>query len=233
MLELIKLVSLPIVALGAIAGADVSALSDAIAAPTFEQVGQYGVGEDSAAEIIASDGKVLAYTNSDKGSVDFVNISDPSNPTAITAVDVGGEPTSVAIRDGYAVAAVNTSSSFTNPSGKVVVIDMWDYKVVKEIALAGQPDAVSISPNGKFAAVAIENERDEDLNDGLIPQYPAGNVAIINLTGEVNYADVRGLAGIAPYERGIFTLGDPAPVSRLDGELVQVLHQHIVVTDLG
>ena len=83
--------------------------------------------------------------------------------------------------DGYAIAAVNTSSSFTNPSGKVVVIDMLDYKVVKEIALVGQPDAVSISPNGKFAAIAIENERDEDLNNGLIPQYPAGNVAIVNL----------------------------------------------------
>ena len=124
------------------------------------EIASDGVGEDSAAEIIASDGQILAYTNSDKGSVDFVNISDPSNPTAVTSVDVGGEPTSVAIRDGYAVAAVNTSSSFTNPSGKVVVIDMWDYKVVKEIALAGQPDAVSISPNGKFAAIAIENEND-------------------------------------------------------------------------
>ena len=188
-LDLIKLVALPVAVGGALVGADISALSDAIAStPEFTQVGQYGVGEDSAAEIIASNGQVLAYTNSDKGSVDFVNISDPSNPSAITAVDVGGEPTSVAIHDGYAVAAVNTSSSFTNPSGKVVVIDMWDYKVVKEIALAGQPDAVSISPNGKFAAIAIENERDEDLNDGLIPQYPAGNVAIVDLKGEVTYA---------------------------------------------
>ena len=185
-LELIKLLALPVAVGGALVGADVSALSSVFAStPEFTQVGQYGVGEDSASEIIASDGQILAYTNSDKGSVDFVNISDPSNPTAITAVDVGGEPTSVAIHDGYAVAAVNTSSSFTNPSGKVVVIDMFDYKVVKEIALTGQPDAVSISPNGKFAAVAIENERDEDLNDGLIPQYPAGNVAIVTLDGEV------------------------------------------------
>ncbi len=165
-LDLIKLVALPVAVGGALIGADVSALSS-VYAQEFTQVGQYGVGEDSAAEIIASDGKILAYTNSDKGSVDFVNISDPSNPTAVISVDVGGEPTSVAIHDGYAVAAVNTSSSFTNPSGKVVVIDMWDYKVVKD-ALAGQPDAVSISPNSKFAAIAIENERDEDLNDGLI-----------------------------------------------------------------
>ena len=226
-LDLIKLVALPVVVGGALVGADVSALSSAYA-QEFTQVGQYGVGEDSAAEIIASDGKILAYTNSDKGSVDFVNISDPSNPTAVISVDVGGEPTSVAIHDGYAVAAVNTSSSFTDPSGKVVVIDMWDYKVVKEIALAGQPDAVSISPDGKFAAIAIENERDEDLNDGLIPQYPAGNVAIVDLKGEVTYADVRGLAGIAP--------SDPEPefVAINDkGEIVVTLQEnnHMVVLD--
>ena len=226
--ELVKLVTLPVIAMGAIVGADVSALSDVNAAPNFEQVGQYGVGEDSAAEIVASNGQVLAYTNSDKGSVDFVNISDPSNPSAIISVDVGGEPTSVAIHDGYAVAAVNTSSSFTNPSGKVVVIDMWDYKVVKEIALAGQPDAVSISPNGKFAAIAIENERDEDLNKGLIPQYPAGNVAIVTLDGSVNYADVRGLAGIAP--------SDPEPefvAINDEGEIVVTLLENndMVVLD--
>ena len=228
-LDLIKLLALPVVVVGALVGADVSALSSALAStPEFAQVGQYGVGEDSAAEIIDSDGTVLAYTNSDKGTIDFVDIVDPSNPTAITSVDVGGEPTSVAIHDGYAVAAVNTSSSFTNPSGKVVVIDMRMYKVVKEIALAGQPDAVSISPNGKFAAIAIENERDEDLNDGLIPQYPAGNIAIVNLKGEVTYADVRGLAGIAP--------SDPEPefVDVNDrGEIVVTLQEnnHMVILD--
>jgi len=229
MLDLIRLLALPVAVGGALVGADVSSLSSALAStPEFTQVGQYGVGEDSAAEIIASDGQVLAYTNSDKGTIDFVSIADPSNPSAIIIVDVGGEPTSVAIRDGYAIAAVNTSSSFTNPSGKVVVIDMWDYKVVKEIPLAGQPDAVSTSPNGKFAAIAIENERDEDLNDGLIPQYPAGNVAIVNLKGEVTYADVRGLAGIAP--------SDPEPefVDINDkGEIVVTLQEnnHMVVLD--
>ena len=227
--DLIKLLALPVAVGGALVGADVSALSDAYAStPEFTQVGQYGVGEDSSAEIIASDGKILAYSNSDKGSIDFVSIIDPTNPTAVTSVDVGGEPTSVAIHDGYAIAAVNTSSSFTEPSGKVVMIDMWNYNVVEEIALAGQPDAVSISPDGKFVAVAIENERDEDLNKGLIPQYPAGNVAIINEEGEVTYADVRGLAGIAP--------SDPEPefVDINDkGEIVVTLQEnnHMVILD--
>ena len=226
-LELIKLAALPVVIGGALVGADVSALSDAYAStPEFTQVGQYGVGEDSAAEIIASDGKILAYTNSDKGSVDFVSIADPSNPTSISSIDVGGEPTSVAIYDGYAIAAVNTSSSFTNPSGKVVTIDIETGKIVKEIALAGQPDSIAIAPNGKFAAIAIENERNEDVNNEMIPQYPAGNLAIIDLDGNVKYVDLRGLADIAP--------SDPEPefVDINDnGEIVVTLQEnnHIVV----
>ena len=225
-LNLIKLLALPVVVGGALVGADVSALSDAYAStPEFTQVGQYGVGEDSAAEIIASDGKILAYTNSDKGSVDFVSIADPSDPTSISSIDVGGEPTSVAIYDGYAIAAVNTSASFTEPSGKVVTIDIETGKIVKEIALAGQPDSIAIAPNGKFAAIAIENERNEDINDALIPQYPAGNLAIV--TGnEVKYVDLRGLADIAP--------SDPEPefvdINGL-GEIVVTLQEnnHIVV----
>ena len=226
-LDLIKLVALPVAVGGALVGADVSALSDAYAStPEFTQVGQYGVGEDSAAEIIASDGKILAYTNSDKGSVDFVSIADPSNPTSISSIDVGGEPTSVAIYDGYAIAAVNTSASFTEPSGKVVTIDIETGKIVKQIALAGQPDSIAIAPNGKFAAIAIENERNEDVNNEMIPQYPAGNLAIIDLDGNVKYVDLRGLADIAP--------SDPEPEFvdiNGNGEIVVTLQEnnHIVV----
>ena len=140
MLELLQLIALPVVTLGAVMGTDVSPLLNAYShkdthshkdTPSFEQVGKYGVGEDSAAEIIASDGKILAYSNSDKGSVDFVDITDPTNPISVASIDVGGEPTSVAIRRGYAIAAVNTSESYTNPSGQVVVIDLFDYEIVK------------------------------------------------------------------------------------------------------
>jgi hypothetical protein len=35
--------------------------------------------------------------------------------------------------------------------------------------LGGQPDSVAASPDGRYLAVAIENERDEDLDDGVIP----------------------------------------------------------------
>jgi hypothetical protein len=49
--------------------------------------------------------------------------------------------------------------------------------------LGGQPDSVAISPDGRYAAIAIENERDEDVNDGDPPQLPAGSLAIIDLVG--------------------------------------------------
>jgi hypothetical protein len=39
---------------------------------------------------------------------------------------------------------------------------------------AASPTAVAVSPDGSFVAVAIENERDEDLGDGRVGQMPAG-----------------------------------------------------------
>ena len=227
--ELLKLLTLPVAVVGVVAGADISALSDAYASTTeFTQVGQHGVGKDSAAEIVASDGAdLLVYSNSEKGSVDFVNIADPSAPVADGSIAVGGEPTSVAITNGIVFVAVNTSESYTNPSGKLVVIDINTRDVIEEIALAGQPDSIAIDPNNRFVAIAIENERNEDINDALIPQYPEGNLAIV--TGnEVKYVDLRGLASIAP--------SDPEPefvdINGL-GEIVVTLQEnnHIVVVD--
>ena len=45
------------------------------------------------------------------------------------------------------------------------------------IELAGQPDSVAVAPSGRYAAIVIENERDEDENDGLLPQPPGGLAA--------------------------------------------------------
>jgi len=226
--ELLKLLSLPVAVIGVVAGADVSALADTYGTK-FEQVGQHGVGKDSAAEIVASDGaNLLVYTNSEKGSIDFVNIADPSAPVADGSIDVGGEPTSVAVAKGMAFVAVNTSKSYTEPSGKLLIIDIYTRDVLQETALAGQPDSIAVDVNNKFIAIAIENERNEDINDALIPQYPAGNLAIVDTLGNVKYVDLRGLASIAP--------SDPEPefvdINGL-GEIVVTLQEnnHIVVVD--
>jgi DNA-binding beta-propeller fold protein YncE len=140
---------------------------------------------ETVAEIVAAadEGRLLVYTDSETDNVGFVDISDPSSPQAAGVVDVGGEPTSVAVRDGYALVCVNTSPDFVNTSGDLQVIDIASRTIVRTIPLGGQPDAIAVSPNGRFAAIAIENERDEDLGNGEPPQAPPGFVVIVDTVG--------------------------------------------------
>lgn len=145
------------------------------------------LGDETVSEIVAAteDGMWLVYTDSPLGQLGFVDISDPANPMhAIPPgkFDLPGEPTSVAVLGNrYALASVNTSASLTDTSGVLIVVDISDLDngnvvQVAEHELSGQPDAVSISPDGQYAAVAIENERDEEIcvggtfNGGAVPE---------------------------------------------------------------
>jgi hypothetical protein len=70
-------------------------------------------------------------------------------------------------------------------------------------ALGGQPDSVAISPDGRFAAIAIQNERDEDVNDGELPQPPAGFLKVVRLSGApaawtLQDVSLTGLSAYAP-----------------------------------
>ena len=91
----------------------------------------------------------------------------------------------------YALVGVNTSEGFTNPSGHLAVFDLLQCRVdtsscspLAKLDMGGQPDSVAVSPDRRYAAVAIENERDEDVNDGAIPQLPAGFLNIVDLVLE-------------------------------------------------
>ena len=68
------------------------------------------------------------------------------------------------------LAGVNTSESKAKPSGNLAVIDLASKAIEATCDLGGQPDSVALSKDGKFLAIAIENERDEEVNDGAIPQ---------------------------------------------------------------
>jgi hypothetical protein len=167
-------------------------------------------GEDTArpssAEIIAAseDGNTLIYTDSPLSVVGLIDITDPAAPKPLGNIDVGGEPTTAKILGGKAFAAVVTSESKTSPSGKLVTVDLAARAIVAECDLGGQPDSVAMAKDGSFLAIAIENERDEEVNDGAIPQLPAGFVVKLPLVdGAVNCAglqriEVTGLAEVAP-----------------------------------
>lgn len=160
----------------------------------------------TSAEIITvtQDGNQLIYSDSPLGGLGFIDISLPSAPKAAGFLALDGEPTSLSTTQKAALVGVNTSKSYLVPSGKLSAIDLLTHKELRQCDLGGQPDSVAISKDEKYVAVAIENERNEDLNDGAMPQYPAGNLIIIPLAqglplcDQSKMVDLRGLASVAP-----------------------------------
>ncbi len=184
------------------------------------------ISEETVAEIVTAsrDGRTLIYTDGKQDKLGFVDIRNPHKPKAAGTIDLSGEPTSVAVARKYALAAVNTSADFISTSGELVVIDIKRKLVKRIIDLGGQPDAVAVSPDGRYAAVAIENERDEDLGDGEIPQAPTGFLVIVDLRGNPKNWTTRtvSLSGLT----GMFENSDPEP------EYVAINKENIAVVTL-
>lgn len=159
----------------------------------------------SSAEIITAseDGNTLIYSDSPLGAIGFIDITDPKAPKAAGALMMDGEPTSVAVAGAKVLAAVNTSESYVKPSGQLRVVDLATKTIEASCDLGGQPDSVSVSPDKTFAAIAIENERDEKVNDGAIPQMPAGDLVIVSLKdgaadcASIKHVTLTGLADVA------------------------------------
>ncbi|MGF1666229.1 MAG: esterase-like activity of phytase family protein [Acidimicrobiia bacterium] len=195
---------------------------------------------ETVAEIVAasSDGKTLIYTDGSNATLGFVDIADPSSPKPLGTVDLPGEPTSVAVVGRFAVAGVNTSESFINPSGELAVIDITRQRIVTSLDLAGQPDSVTVSPDGKYIAIAIENERDEDVTvddvEGGLPQAPAGLLQIVDVKGaprnwDIRDVDMTGLAG--------YGADDPEPEfvdinTRNQAVVTMQENNHLAIVDL-
>lgn len=218
----------------------------ALAEPTFNRIASFATplnmaaGEDltraSSAEIISAseDGMTLVYTDSPLGVIGLIDITDPAAPKPLGNIAMGGEPTTAKIIGGTAFAAVNTSQDYVNTSGKLVSVDLATKTVVAECALGGQPDSVAAAQDGSFLAIAIENERDEDVNDGDLPQMPAGYVVKLPVKqGVVDCAglqkiELTGLAGVA---------GDDPEPEFLDinaaGEIVLTMQENNEIVLIG
>lgn len=190
---------------------------------------------ETSAEIIAAtaDGMTLVYTDSPLGVLGRIDITDPAKPMPLGNIELGGEPTSVAITGGFAIVGVNTSESYVAPSGYLASINIADGIETDRCDLGGQPDSVAIAKDGSFAAVAIENERDEDLGDGRTGQLPAGFLVTVGLTGEgvldcdtLKTVEMTGLAEVSPE--------DPEPEFvdiNSEGEIIVTMQEnnHLVV----
>jgi hypothetical protein len=190
-------------------------VSNAHAEPVFKRVASFavntnlGADEDqktvTSAEIItaSSDGMTLVYSDSPAKRIGFIDITTIEQPKPAGFVKLDGEPTSVHAAGTNMLIAVNTSKSKAEPSGSLLTMSLADRSIAATCDLGGQPDSVAVSPDGTIAAVAIENERDEDVNKGEIPQMPAGFVAIFKLKdgladcASMIKANVSGLAAVA------------------------------------
>ncbi|MDK9697839.1 MAG: esterase-like activity of phytase family protein [Siculibacillus sp.] len=200
---------------GALAACLLASTALPAAADQFRRIATFHVADNlpadadpkkaTSAEIIVAtpDGRTLVYTDSPGERLGLVDIADPEKPAAAGVVALGGEPTSVVVAGGKALVGVVTSKSFAEPSGHVAVVDLAGRKVEATCDLGGQPDSLALSPDGKYLAVAVENERDEKVADGALPQLPAGFLSILGVTATgVDCATLRkvemtGLAAVA------------------------------------
>ncbi|MFE6282684.1 esterase-like activity of phytase family protein [Streptomyces sp. NPDC057877] len=199
-----------VVAVGSLAGAGVAGAGVAGAdqqrgaAPAFARTATYPVfqnrpagadaSEQTVAEIsaVSEDGRTLVYTDAAARRIGFLDIGDPDRPRGLGTLSLArlgnaeDEPTSVSVVGQYVLVVVNTSASQADQSGRLDVISLRGRERVASFDLGGQPDSIAISKDQRYAAVAIENERDEDATppggeEGDLPQAPAGFVQILDI----------------------------------------------------
>lgn len=156
--------------------------------------------EETVAEIstVTPDGNTMIYTDAAGKRIGFLDISDPANPKGdgslnlATLGNTDDQPTSVAVAGEYVLVVIDeTGGDFENPKGRVDVVKLSDHSRVASIDLKGQPDSIAISNDGKRAAIAMENQRDEDKGDGGLPQMPTGFLQTINLDGDPSNWDAK------------------------------------------
>lgn len=158
------------------------------------------VEKETVAEIstVTPDGNTVIYTDAAAKRIGFLDIADPAKPVGkgtLSLAELGhkdDQPTSVAAVNEFVLVVIDTTGGdFPHPSGRVDIVRVNDRTRVHSIDLGGQPDSIAISPDGTFAAIAMENQRDEEFTppgkqEGDLPQPPTGFVQLIDLKDAPN-----------------------------------------------
>ncbi|MFQ3663771.1 MAG: Ig-like domain-containing protein, partial [Chloroflexaceae bacterium] len=181
-----------------------------------------GLGANGA-EIISVRGNRGVLTNAGDGSIDILDTSDLFNIQPLRRITGLPNLTSAAIhptKDLF-VAVAGTSSP---RSGQFLVYRLSDGTLLATAPIGRQPDSVEISPDGRFAVVAIEAEQVNASDDG-----GAGAIGVADLSGFdpntstsvafsiVELPDLTGLSG-ATVNRRYDVSGNPL-VSNAPGGL--------------
>ncbi len=201
----------------------------------FERISLFPVSRNApnlpltAAEILAvtEDGMTIVYADSLGQGLGFVDISDPASPQPKGWMPIPGEPTSVAVAGPLALVVSRDEGPALR--GHLNVIDIEAKSLIERYPLKGQPDCIEISPDKRFAAIALENESSTGF-----PQSPPGSVIVFKLSDDPAHWSSKevSLLGLADYQGQ-----DPEPeYLAIDSQNRAVVslqeNNHLVVIDL-
>jgi hypothetical protein len=195
-----------------------------LSAQSFTKVAGFGPGVEGGAEISAFDPATtrLFTTNAADNTVDRWDLSDPSSPQPLSAIDLspcGAGPNSVAVANGIVAVAIEADPK-TDPG--VVAFFNAGGAFLGQVTVGALPDMLAFAPDGSTLLVANEGEPSDDYTID-----PEGSVSIIDLSAgvaaaTVQTADFTAFNGGAP--AGVRIFGPGATVA-------QDLEPEYIVTD--
>ena len=163
---------------------------------SLEKIGSFT--SEFGAEIIAYDApRALLYVVSGDTVLEVLDLSDPTTPTQLAAVDIAGfgapigGANSVAFSNGLLAVALEAENQTDN--GVVALVDLELASTVdnlldavKVFEVGALPDMVTFTPDGTKVLVANEGEPDtvenEDGSESIVD--PDGSVSIIDISGD-------------------------------------------------
>lgn len=154
---------------------------------SLAKIGGFDGGAAGAAEITAYDAssKRLFIVNGANGTLDVVDLSDPTQPRRISTINVsalGGAVNSVAVHDGLVAVAIEAQPK-TSP-GTVAFYNAADLRLLGSVKVGAQPDMLTFTPDGKRVLVANEGEPNSYGQADSVD--PEGSISIITVNGGSN-----------------------------------------------
>lgn len=177
-----KLYSIGLFALGLITSATINAQE-----LQLERLGGYssGVFDEGAAEIVSYDknGEKLYFVNANAGTVGVLDVSDESNPTLESTINVAlditntGGLNAVAVGPDFFAVAVEHNDKQAN--GYIAFYKL-DGTFIASVDAGALPDNIQVSPDGKYVVSANEGEPNDDYDND-----PEGSVTIVAIPTDV------------------------------------------------
>lgn len=154
------------------------------ASMTLSKIGGYAGGALGAAEITAFDAasKRLFVVNGANGTVDVLDLSDPTTPKSVGSISVtalGGVVNSVAVHQGLVALAIESTPKTS--AGTVAFYNAADLRLLGSVKVGAQPDMLVFTPDGRTVLTANEGEPNSyGAADSVDPE---GSISVITVNG--------------------------------------------------